>query len=68
MGLKSHDFHVLMQQLLVVAIRGLMEDGPREAIIRLRKFFNGICQHVVDVKENIELEAEVIETICMFER
>lgn len=68
MGLKSHDFHVLMQQLLVVAIRGLMEDGPREAIIRLSKFFNGICQHVVDVKEIIELEAEVIETICMFER
>ncbi|XP_062100363.1 uncharacterized protein LOC133806259 [Humulus lupulus] len=68
MGLKSHDFHVLMQQLLVVAIRGLMEDGPREAIIRLSKFFNGICQHVVDVKEIIELEAEVVETICMFER
>ncbi|XP_062114223.1 uncharacterized protein LOC133825274 [Humulus lupulus] len=68
MGLKSHDFHVLMQQLLVVAIRGLMEDGPREATIRLSKFFNRICQHVVDVKEIIELEAEVVETICMFER
>ena len=47
-GLKSHDCHVLMQQLLAVAIRGLMEEGPRVAIIRLCKFFNGIYQRVID--------------------
>ena len=44
MGLKFHDVHVLMQQLLVVSIRGLIEDGPRVAIIRFCKFFNGIFQ------------------------
>ena len=48
MGLKSHDCHVLMQQLLAVAIRGLMEEGPRVAILRRCKFFNGLCQCVID--------------------
>ncbi|WP_316000288.1 hypothetical protein, partial [Listeria monocytogenes] len=28
-GLKSHDCHVIMQQLLPIAIRGLMEEGCR---------------------------------------
>ena len=68
MGLKSHDFHVLMQQFLAIAIRGLMEEGPRVAIIRLCKFFNGICQRVIDKDEILELEKEVVETLCMLER
>ncbi|XP_062080666.1 uncharacterized protein LOC133785450 [Humulus lupulus] len=36
-GLKSHDCHVIMQQLLAVAIRGLMDDGCREKILRLSR-------------------------------
>ena len=68
MGLKSHDFHVLMQQLLAVAIRGLMEEGPRVAILRLCKFFNGLCQRVIDKDEILVLENEVVETLCMLER
>ena len=68
MRLKSHDCHVLMQQLLAIAIWGLMEDGPRVAILRLYKFFNVICQRVIDRDENLELETEVVETLCKFER
>ena len=43
--LKSHDCHVLMQQLLVVAVKGLMEEGPRVVILRLSKFFQGLCKN-----------------------
>ncbi|XP_048604933.1 uncharacterized protein LOC106422183 [Brassica napus] len=39
-GLKSHDYHVLMQQLLSVAIRGLLPKGVRIAIGRLCAFFH----------------------------
>ncbi|XP_010507376.1 PREDICTED: uncharacterized protein LOC104783990 [Camelina sativa] len=35
MGLKSHDYHVLVQQLLPVAVRGLLPKGLRIAIFRL---------------------------------
>ncbi|XP_024004033.1 uncharacterized protein LOC112081506 [Eutrema salsugineum] len=39
-ALKSHDHHVLLHNLLSVAIRGLLPKGPRIAVIRLCNFFN----------------------------
>ena len=47
-GLKSHDCHVLMQQLLVVAIRDILPNKVRLAITRLCFFFHAICSKVVD--------------------
>ena len=67
-GLKSHDCHVLMQQLLPVALKGLMPKGPRNAVLRLCAFFNRICQRIIDREKIAALEEEVIETLCMFER
>ncbi|XP_062118752.1 uncharacterized protein LOC133832424 [Humulus lupulus] len=68
MGLKSHDCHILMQQLLPVAIKGLMPLGPRDAIIRLCTFFNRICLRVLDRESIMTLENDVIETLCLLER
>ena len=48
LGLKSHDCHVLMQQLLPVAIRGILPKNVRHAIIRLCLFFNVVCSKVVE--------------------
>lgn len=67
-GLKSHDYHVLMRQLLPVALKGLLPKGPRNAILRLCSFFNRLCQRVIDREELEALEDEVVETLCMFER
>ncbi|CAE5974205.1 unnamed protein product [Arabidopsis arenosa] len=67
-GLKSHDYHVLMQQLLPIALRGLLPKGPRVAIVRLCSFFNHLCQRVIDREQILTLDAEVVETLCMFER
>ena len=47
-GLKSHDFHVLMQQLLVVAIQDIMPNKVRLAITRLCFFFHAMCSKVID--------------------
>ncbi|XP_026420318.1 uncharacterized protein LOC113316323 [Papaver somniferum] len=66
--LKAHDYHVLMQQILPVALQGLLPVGPREAIFRLCSYFHEICQRAVDLHRLIELEVEVAETLCMFER
>jgi len=49
-GLKSHDCHVLMQQLLPVVIRGILPDKVRIAITRLCFFFNAICSKVIAPK------------------
>ncbi|KAL9457402.1 hypothetical protein AB3S75_006449 [Citrus x aurantiifolia] len=67
-NLKSHDYHILMQQLLPVVIRGLLPKGPKNAIFRICTFFNKICQRVVDRENILALEGEVFETVCMFER
>ncbi|KAL0551666.1 hypothetical protein IC582_010755 [Cucumis melo] len=47
-GLKSHDHHVLMQQLLPVVIRGILPKHVRLAIIRLCFFFNAICKKTIE--------------------
>ncbi|XP_028110959.1 uncharacterized protein LOC114309428 [Camellia sinensis] len=67
-GLKSHDCHVLFQQLLSVALRGLLPKGPRNAIFRLCSFFNQLCQKVIDRNMIEQLENDVAETLCILER
>ena len=61
MGLKSHDYHVLMQQLLPVVIRGMLPKGPRHSITRICGFF----PRVIDRESMFNIE-EVIETLCLF--
>jgi hypothetical protein len=48
-GLKSHDCHVLMQQLIPVAIRGVLPKHVRYAIARFCVFFNALCSKTIDV-------------------
>ncbi|XP_022883480.1 uncharacterized protein LOC111400296 [Olea europaea var. sylvestris] len=67
LNIKSHDCHVLIQQLLLVALRGLLPKGPRNAIFRLCAFFNEICQRVVDKNKLEKLEEDVAVTFCMLE-
>ncbi|KAL5575260.1 hypothetical protein UlMin_016959 [Ulmus minor] len=54
--------------LLPTALRGLLPQGPRTAIMRLSVFFNRLCQRKIDSKELMELEEEVVETLCLLER
>ena len=65
--LKSHDCHVLMQQLLSVAVRGILLEKVRFAITCLCFFFNVICSKVIDLQQldNLENEASII--LCELE-
>ncbi|KAI5350405.1 hypothetical protein L3X38_003296 [Prunus dulcis] len=68
LGLKSHDCHTLMQQLLPVAIRFVLEKLARYAITRLCFFFNAICTKTVDVSKLDKLEEDVVVTLCLLEK
>ena len=46
-NLKSHDCHVIMMQLLPVALRGLLSENVRLAIVNLCAFHNAISQKVI---------------------
>ncbi|XP_074337759.1 uncharacterized protein LOC141674958 [Apium graveolens] len=67
-GLKSHDFHILLQQLLRDCIRSVLPKNVRVSIIRLCFFFNSLCNKVVDVSKLNKLQADVILTLCELEK
>ena len=67
-GLKSHDCHILLQQLLPVAIRSVLPKNVRVSIIRLCFFFNSLCNKVVDVSKLEKLQADVVLTLCELEK
>ena len=62
--LKSHDCHVLMQQLLVVAIHGILSDKVRVAITHLCFVFNAICSKVIDPRKLDDLQNENVIVLC----
>lgn len=67
-GLKSHDCHTLLQQLLPVAIRSVLPKNVRVSIIRLCFFFNSLCNKVVDVSKLNKLQSDVVLTLCELEK
>ena len=66
-GLKSHDYHCLLQQIIPVAIRNLLQPLQRRALIRLGKSFSRICSRVVEKTELDALRLYVVETMCILE-
>ena len=66
-GLKSHDCHFLMQQLLPIAIRGILPEKVRVSITWLCFFFNAICSKVIDPQQLDDLENEALIIICQLE-
>jgi hypothetical protein len=49
--LKAHDCHVIMTQLLPVAIRSVLPEKVREPVIKFCSFFNVISHKVIDPME-----------------
>ena len=66
-GLKSHDCHVLMQQLLPVTIRVVLHPFVRGVLTCLCMFFNAICKKVIDPRVLDDLENEAIRILCQLE-
>jgi len=66
-GLKSHDCHIFMQQLLSVTIREILSKNIRHTKTRLCSFFSSICCKVTDLVNLDELEDEIIVILCELE-
>jgi hypothetical protein len=67
-GLKSHDYHVLMQQVLPVCLCTLMQEETRMSLISLSWVFNKICLKVIDPSMMEVLKEEVVETMSSLEK
>jgi hypothetical protein len=64
---KSHDCHVLMMQLLPVALRGILLDNVRATIIKLCAFLNVITQKAIDTTSLLKLQEDVVQSIVSLE-
>lgn len=67
-GLKSHDYHVLMQQFLPLAVRSILPKNVRNTIIRLSSFFKSICKKEIDIVELDNIQRDLVETLCLLEK
>lgn len=67
-GLKSHDYHMLMQEFLPIAIRSIMDEPTRKAIIRFCFFFKSICSKEIILEELDKMQEELCVTLCLLEK
>lgn len=67
-GLKSHDYHILMQHFLPIAIKSIMPQPTRYAIIRFCFFFRAISSKEIKVAELEKLQSELVVTLCLLEK
>ena len=67
LGLKSHDHHILLQQILPAVVRNSLTRGVRETIIRLGNLFQRICAKVIRLSEIQPLRTCAAEVLCLLE-
>jgi hypothetical protein len=62
--MKSHDHHVMVQQVLPVNVQNLLQASSRTTIIQLEKSIQRIFTKVLNPKNLVALQTCVVETIC----
>jgi len=67
-GLKSHDSHILMQQLLPIALRGSLPNNVVRPLVEMSAFFRGICSTNLTQEDMDRLEGDVCVTLCKLEQ
>jgi hypothetical protein len=63
-GVKSHDYHVPLTQMIAVGIRNILPVNVWEAIMNFCFFFNAIGQKVLTEEALESLEKRHYETLC----
>lgn len=66
--LKSHDSHVLMEQLLPLAMRSILPKEMFDVMIDLCSFYIQLCGKVLKVDELDQLQSRVVFTLCHMEK
>ncbi len=68
-GLKSHDNHVLLHDILPVALQSCYPSKDvMKIVVQLSNFFNKLCSKVIDMDELVKLQESIVMTLCDMER
>ncbi|KAL6509602.1 hypothetical protein OROGR_022912 [Orobanche gracilis] len=65
---KSHDSHILMQQLLPIALQNLLPDYVRAPVLRLCKYFRELCSKTLNHIDLVQMEGDIAVTLCQLEK
>lgn len=68
-GLKSHDNHVLLHDLLPIALRSCYPSKEvMQIVVELSNFCKKLCSKVIDSKELDDLQHSIVMTLCDMEK
>jgi hypothetical protein len=67
-GLKSYDSHILMQQLMPIALRGSLPKKVVGPLIELCGFFRKICSKTLRIEDLDRLESRIPIILCNLEQ
>ncbi|XP_021838978.2 uncharacterized protein [Spinacia oleracea] len=67
-GLKSHDHHILMQQLLPLALRKMQNKDVSRVLIDICNFFKELCSKAATPEDFEKLEKRIVVILCHMER
>jgi len=67
-GMKSHDSHILMQQLMPIALRGSVPKKVVVPLIELCDFFGEICSKTLHIEDLDRLESRIPIILCYLEQ
>ena len=66
-GLKSHDYHVLLQQFLPLAVKHALPEDVSIVLADLSYTFRQLCAKVLDREELDRLQEKIVMTLCHLE-
>ncbi|XP_025661384.1 uncharacterized protein [Arachis hypogaea] len=66
-GLKSHDCHILMEQLLPILVKNALPSPVSNVIANLSSFFRELCGKAINPMQLAELQNHVMQTLCQME-
>lgn len=68
-GMKSHDCHVLIENILSVTLRSCYPSKDvMKVVVELSGFFKKLCSKVLSIAELDQLQDSIVLTLCDMER
>ena len=67
-GLKSHDNHILMQELLPISLRNVLPKNVLRPLVELSNFFRNMYSKVMNVTDLDRVQSRIKLTLCRLER
>ena len=67
-GLKTHNHHVLLEQVLPLCLRNIGDPKIVGAVMRVSRLFQRMCAKVIDVDQKQKMLEDVAEIVCSLEK